>query len=238
MKIVFCDDDAALMEKLLGLVKAFFKKTGLDMPEFETFSSGDAVIDSGVTADIAFLDVEMPGRSGIIAGATLMKRNPYARVIIVSAYRNYLDDAMRFHVFRYLDKPVDKERLIRILKDALFQSSTEAAELAVETPTSVERVSAHDIFYLESNGRHTKIVMRDRVLESVSSLNECLERLRPLSCFYHCYRGVVVNMRFISSFDREKIQLRCGDVQHAAYLSKRKYASFKATYMMFLEYIK
>lgn len=66
-----------------------------------------------------FLDVEMPGFDGIYVGNELKKQNDSVIIFIVTSYLEYLDAAMRFHVFRYLSKPIDKQRLFQNLDDAL-----------------------------------------------------------------------------------------------------------------------
>lgn len=65
------------------------------------------------------LDVEMPGFDGIYVGNELKKQNESVIIFIVTSYLEYLDAAMRFHVFRYLSKPIDKQRLFQNLDDAL-----------------------------------------------------------------------------------------------------------------------
>ena len=48
----------------------------------------------------------------------LKERNKNIIIFVVTSYSEYLDEAMRFHVFRYLSKPLEKQRLFRNLKDA------------------------------------------------------------------------------------------------------------------------
>ena len=70
--------------------------------------------------DIIFLDIEMPGLNGIYVGNELKKRDKNTIIFIITSYSECsLDEAMRFHVFRYPSKPIDKQRLFRNLKDAL-----------------------------------------------------------------------------------------------------------------------
>ena len=59
------------------------------------------------------------------------KRNPDIIIFIVTSFLEYLDEAMRFHVFRYLTKPIDKQRLFRNLKDALQLYLSDNAKIAV-----------------------------------------------------------------------------------------------------------
>lgn len=61
----------------------------------------------------------MPGFDGIYVGNELKKQNESAIIFIVTSHLEYLDAAMRFHVFRYLSKPIDKQRLFQNLDDAL-----------------------------------------------------------------------------------------------------------------------
>ena len=44
----------------------------------------------------------MPGMNGIYVGNELKKANKNVLIFVVTSYSEYLDEAMRFHVFRYL----------------------------------------------------------------------------------------------------------------------------------------
>ena len=109
MRILFCDDDAAAMSSLHKSVLEYFQSNGLSAPECVLCSSGEELLASGEVGELAFLDVEMDGLSGIHTGELLKKLNPRIKIIIVTSYPDYLDEAMKFHVFRYLSKPVDKQ---------------------------------------------------------------------------------------------------------------------------------
>lgn len=52
----------------------------------------------------------MLGRSGIHVGAELMQKNVYVKIIIITSFPDYLDEAMDFHVYRYLSKPKNQIR--------------------------------------------------------------------------------------------------------------------------------
>ena len=131
MRIVFCDDDPLILQQLQVYVKEFFIGLGGPEPEYTVYRSGDELICQGSQFDIAFLDVEMPGASGIHAGAKLKEKNPRIKILIVTAYPDYLDEAMRFQVFRYFSKPIDKTRLFRNLKDAVYSYNMETREFPI-----------------------------------------------------------------------------------------------------------
>ena len=70
-----------VIEQLLSYVSEFFAQLGGKKVEFAYYSSGDALLNAKARADIAFLDVEMPGVSGIHVGAKLKELNPTTLII-------------------------------------------------------------------------------------------------------------------------------------------------------------
>lgn len=99
MRILICDDDVMIQRELTKYLSEYFHRHNLRLPDICCFHTGhDLLLDSG-NKDIVFLDVEMPGLSGISVGTSLKKSNPDVIIFIVTSYSEYLDDAMRFHVF-------------------------------------------------------------------------------------------------------------------------------------------
>ena len=119
MRILICDDDTLIIEQLKKYIESYFESNHLKCPELVSFTSGEALLTDKGEKDIVFLDIEMPGMNGIYVGNELKKANRNVIVFVVTSYSEYLDEAMRFHVFRYLSKPLDKQRFFRNLKDAL-----------------------------------------------------------------------------------------------------------------------
>ncbi len=79
----------------------------------------------------------MPGLDGIYVGNELKKKDKDIIIFIITSYSEYLDEAMRFHVFRYLSNPIDRQRLFRNLKDALdlYHSTLLAAVMGISNCT-------------------------------------------------------------------------------------------------------
>lgn len=87
-----------------------------------------------------FLDIELSGMSGITTVAKLKELNPHVILFIVTSFMEYLDSAMEIHVFRYLNKPIDKLRLFRNLKDALRIYNAQSLHITIETKSEVYTV--------------------------------------------------------------------------------------------------
>ena len=123
MRILICDDDTLIIEQLQKYIESYFESNHLKCPELVSFTSGESLLAEKSEKDIVFLDIEMPGMNGIYVGNELKKANKHVIIFVVTSYSEYLDEAMRFHVFRYLSKPLDKQRFFRILQFHYYQNS-------------------------------------------------------------------------------------------------------------------
>jgi len=65
--------------------------------------------------DVVFLDVEMPGLSGVEAAPLVRERTDPPAVVFVTAHERYAVDAFAVEAFDYLLKPVDPDRLARVV---------------------------------------------------------------------------------------------------------------------------
>ena len=232
MKIVCCDDDINIGNQLKEYLQLYFESITAPFPEFCFHNSGEDLLKCADEIDIAFLDVEMPGLNGIQLGEELKRRYPNIIIFIVTSYPDYLDDAMRFQVFRYLSKPIDKNRLFRNMKDALFKYSTLSRKIQIETKNQVTMVYTRDIVLVEAKERKVFVHTKDKIYESIQKMDFWIEKL-PSNSFFQTHRSYIVNLRFVSHFDNTLIHL-CND-RFTAYLTRRKYVSFKNAYIMYLE---
>lgn len=119
MRMFICDDEELITTQLKSYIQDFFTEKMLNIPEIIVYHSGEELLEDSSEKDIVFLDIEMFGLDGIFVGRKLKEDNPNTIIFIVTSYSEYLDDAMRFHVFRYLSKPLNPQRLFQNLTDAL-----------------------------------------------------------------------------------------------------------------------
>ena len=233
MRILICDDDVIIQQELTKYLSEYFHRHNLRLPDICRFHTGhDLLMDSG-NKDIVFLDVEMPGLSGISVGTSLKKSNPNAIIFIVTSYSEYLDDAMRFHVFRYLSKPIDKQRLFRNLKDALSLYHSLHIRIPVETRQGIYSIPAANIVCVEADQRKVIIHTTTDHFLSVHTIQYWIQTL-TMNCFIQTHRSYIVNMAHITHFDHQLIYF---DINLTAYLTRRKYRVFKEAYLLYLESI-
>lgn len=90
---------------------------------------------------------------------------------------------MRFHVFRYLSKPIDKQRLFRNLKDALDLYHSMTVQVPIETRQGVHNVPISSIIMVEAQGKKVIVHTTARDYESIHTMQYWLDQL-PVNRFF------------------------------------------------------
>lgn len=237
MRIVFCDDEPHWLSEVAQAVEDYFAQEETVIPEYARYADGNALLQQEQTVDIAFLDVEMPGIGGIVLARELKKRNPFIKIFIVTAYPDYLDAAMGEQVFRYLSKPVDVPRLRQNLKEAVRQYHLDTRTYPIVTGDGVVMCRAEQLICVEAAGRRVLIHRVDGTLVTKEPMEHWKNTL-TLPCFYQTHRSYLVNMRFVSAIQKDKVLLKHEDTLLEAYLTRRRYAHFKDQFLQYIERIR
>lgn len=237
MNIFICDDDSVIQKQIRDLLIQYFKGNSYPSPELYTFDSGDELLLSDIVPDIVFLDIEMPGQSGIVVGQKLHDRYKNVIVVIITAYSEYLDDAMRAHAFRFLSKPVNRHRFYRNLDDIIGQINSNVGTVTVDDGDITYCISTDDIVMIETlSGEHkTVIYTQECSYESIDSMQHWCDILKNNASYYQCNRSYIINLKYVTSYGRDSVQL-C-DNKYEAYITKRKFRDFKSRYLMYIEHI-
>ena len=187
-----------------------------------------------------FLDIEMPGLNGINTATELIKRNPSVLIIIVTSHLDYLDDAMKIHVFRYLTKPVEKKRLSRSLADAVkIYAEANATAIVYTRRHGPIALKKSDIICIEAEGRYSYVYTKDDKIDSVNSLSEWMNVLAGIYKsynFYQVHRSFIINMNYITNYSPTELSLSNGFMTIP--LARRKRVEFKRQYLRHLERIR
>lgn len=180
------------------------------------------------TPDVCFLDVRMPGISGVDVAQHVGRR---AHLVFVTAYDRYAVEAFAQGALDYLVKPVELERLaatvmrlqerlqaaqpapdseaaLRWLAEQL-QGDAHSAPLRwirAQTGNTLRVIPVDDVDYLRSDTKYTRLAWRDDTgapQEALvrTTIKDLLAQLDP-NQFVQVHRSVVVNLRAIDRVTR------------------------------------
>lgn len=194
MRILICDDDLFIVDLLKDIVTEYFASHSIPV-QITTKTSANEVISENNVYDIAFLDVEMGSHNGLDVAEHLKKINSSVILFIITAFPEYLDRAMDLRVFRYLPKPLDKERIFSGLDSAMKYYSENTKVLFVNGIDS-GRVYVKDILFVSIYKRKTMIVTKNEEIISNQTLGHWKEVLGSVS-FAQPHYSYLVNLENI-----------------------------------------
>jgi two-component system, LytTR family, response regulator len=153
--------------------------------------------------DVVFLDIQMPGLTGLEA-APLVREQPRApAVVFVTAHPEYAVDAFAVEAFDYLLKPVDPDRLARVIER--LRERPAAGEPVNKVPVvaggRTELLDFEAIHYVQADGDYCRVHTYDRSYLCTASLGELEEKL-PANRFARIHRSYVVNLAKVSAVKR------------------------------------
>lgn len=231
MKVALCDDQLSQIEILKPFVSEFFTAKGTDIEIYE-FSGGEAILGSEDEFDIIFIDVELGDISGIEVIKKLKQRNSRAVIIIVTAYNEYLDEAMDLNVIRFLKKPVAGQKVFSALERAL-QDINEKQISFTAKDNQIIRIKSKELIYAEAR---LKSVIIHTTSESYT-VREPLKAIRAVltsTDFAVPHNSYVVNMNYICKFRREEIVLDVRDRKVSVRIANKKQPEFKRRFLAFI----
>lgn len=243
MKAVIIDDEERARNLLQILIKENCPKI-LEVFQAESLLKGIDLIRQ-YNPDIVFLDIEMPGHSGLEILHFIDKDDYNFEIIFTTAYSEYAIKAIELSALDYILKPVGVSKLTSAVNKALtFISrsklnerletlsqalrSKEFKKIGLPVKDGVEFVNFDDIVLLEADRMYTNIyiVNRDKPILISKPLKYFVDILQHLTFFYKPHRSYYVNLKFISKYVKSDGGYIVMDNNKQVSLSKEKTDEF------------
>jgi DNA-binding LytR/AlgR family response regulator len=238
MKAIIADDEPRLAEYLRELLVEIWPELRIVATVGNGPEAAAAIAREG--PDVAFLDIRMPGATGLeVARALTGEARP--RVVFVTAYDQYAIEAFEADAVDYLLKPVTRERLARTI-DKLQRASQPPADLTrllaeltrrlPAAPTYLRWIRAskrsadgeithqipvEEVAYIQADDKYTCVHSREGrdIVEWLIRvpLSELAQQLDP-AAFVQIHRSVIVNLNAVSGTRRDlagKLYVRLRD---------------------------
>jgi len=159
--------------------------------------------------------------TGLEVARLVLDRSERPAVVFVTAHDRYAVDAFAVEAFDYLVKPVDPERLARVverLSQARKRESPAVEKIAVVSAGGAKTLLDYDaVYWIAADGDYSRVHTYDRAYLSTSSLRE-LEDALPAARFARIHRSHLVNLGKVASVRRggpDRLRLVLDDQQHS-----------------------
>ena len=234
MRICICEDIAEQSQLLRAMIEEYFAQKSYE-PQVSEFGTAEEFLAAGAAKenDVFFVDIELGAVSGLELIRAISEQNRSALFLVVTAYHQYLDDAMDLKVLRYLDKPVTKERLFSALDKALLEFQQGIVEIKGKNNRTY-RIKKADIIYAESKFKKTFVCTVDNTIETNLPLKEIKEMLSSPD-FLVPHGSFILNKNYIVRFERTSIAVKENMKTVSIPVSPKKQAEIKRQ-LLFSEY--
>lgn len=228
MRILVCDDEAEVLNSEAEILKKLFSDK-VKSAEIVKTTDPSEVMRGKESFDMAFLDIEMDGISGLELAEAVLAKNPDCFVFFVTNYSNYLDDAFDVRAFRYITKPMDEARLSDSIDKALLKIKDSRKILYVNAMGHREvAIKMGSILYIENKNRHTRIVTSNgeiMVEEPFSAVKALIEK--EAETFVLTHQSYFVNVKYVSGYNNKMVTVGSKGKEYEVYMSRRRVKSFE-----------
>ncbi len=226
-KCVIAEDETLLRDALVLLLAEVWPELDIVAACDDGGSALEAIAHH--RPEVAFLDIRMPGLSGLEVAAALPDASPHTQAVFVTAYDQYAIDAFDQGAVDYLLKPVARTRLaatVQRVKARLASGVPDAnalAELVARLGRSIPNASkepplvwltasagaetrlimVEDIAYFQSDTKYTVVMTAAGEALLRKPIRELLDVLDP-AVFKQIHRSTIVNLRAVASIQRDE----------------------------------
>ena len=219
MRAIIADDEPLLAASLkAALMEAW--------PELEVVALApngtEAVrLAEELKPQFAFLDIQMPGMSGLEAAAEIADRmgDGAPTIVFVTAYDEFATKAFELAAADYILKPVSADRLAKTVARLKSRAAPDLAaqlrqllavapaaeplrEIRAGTGNTVKMIPLQDVCYFQASDKYTSVVTPEGESLIRTPLKELLAQLPPKR-FQQVHRGTIVNLAEVAAATRD-----------------------------------
>lgn len=226
MKCVVAEDESLLREELVALLVDAWP--GLEIVACDDGGSALEAI-TAMQPEVAFLDIRMPGLTGLEVAAAAAEASPRTQAVFVTAYDKYAIEAFDRGAVDYLLKPVaplrlaetvkrvkarlavphaDRARLIELLDQLRASFPAEAPQaplawLAASVGRETRLIFLDEVAYFRADNKYTVVMTAQGEALIRKTLRELLAELDP-RVFKQIHRSTIVNMKAVAAIARDE----------------------------------
>lgn len=222
IRIAICDDVS-----IIGLaVKSVLESHNFgEKLKIDCFIDGMALLQQAMKEkyDILIMDIQLVESEqvgDVLNGMEISNRikgiYPDITVIFMTGNTGYERQLLNFEPFRYVNKPIDSEKLVKAVMEAIQRikrwNSEDKVFMFRKSKVYYQR-KLSDIVYFESRRPYIDVVSKDDVATFRGRLDDIEHQIEELKgCFVRVNKSYLVNTKYINSYTTKAVRLYDGNV--------------------------
>ena len=214
--VCILDDDPAFSAQLHTVLDDYFTDHKLSF-EIDVYHSSEeclkALARTETSYQLYFLDILMPGKTGLQVAEDIRKTDKTAHIIFLTSSLEYAIEGYKVRAYDYLEKPLDTDRLYHTLEELLGTRECPSAKwLQVKSNGIIKNIPYNNICYIEAKRNKLLVVENNgERSETYGTFSSILTLLEGETDFTQTHRSFLINMRYIREFATTSVTLQSGE---------------------------
>lgn len=223
LRIAICDDNIPICGQLETMLDDIQQSLG-ERLEVESFFRAEELEDAyqeGKVYDLVFLDIEMPGQSGLELARKIREVwcDYVVQIAYITANRQYMSEMFDTQPVDFLPKPLAYEQVLRAVQVTQRIKPEREAYFEYTSDREIQRILCREMVCLQVQGKFITITLLDGTAVTYrGNLSQAMAQLEPHG-FIRINQSEAVNERYVLGYSREHVRLR-GDKRLA--ISQRR----------------
>lgn len=245
IKVLIVDDEKGIRT----IIKKILEKSG----GFEVvgdIDNGEEAIEvfNELRPEVVFIDVEIPGCSGIECAKRLADIEPKTIIIFATAYQEYMSEAFQLYAFDYLIKPFKIDRVMQTLDrikslnkpnygdgiDKIIKYEKGLDKLMIKNKEGISFVDTNEIMLIQREESSTVIYTKTDSFTTSISLSDIEDKLDK-NQFFRSHKSYIINLSLITKiypYGRWTYVVKLKNTDKDALLTHEKYEEIKRIFRL------
>lgn len=201
ISVMVCDDLAEERAALARMVGDYCRRKAIEV-SLESAAGGEELLERWRPGrwDLVFLDIFMPGLSGVETARRLRQKDTACALIFATTSQEHGLESFELRVMDYLVKPFDQSLVDQAMDWFVQRDTIRLRQISVGGEWQTQWVRPSDVAWLEMRRHTATIQVGDRTYE-VRRTMEALEAELEDDRFFRCHRSYLVNLDRVQTLE-------------------------------------
>lgn len=215
--IFICDDDDEFLKSIKEKIGRILMKNKISINLYSYTSAKNMIFDlqdQNLSTAIFFMDIVMPGLSGIEAAKIIRGMGIDAQIIFLTSSKKHVFEALDIMPMHYLIKrdfsELKFEKVLMMALKTCFRKSNDF--FCYKVSHTIKRISVDKIMFFEVKNRVVLMYKDDGSADEFYATIKNLEDSFKFKSFIRIHRSYLVNLEHISSLEKKHITFKNGAI--------------------------
>ncbi len=209
INIAVCDDERNICAQVESMLTEILSEISTEY-NIDVFESGESLCNEmkRTEYDLIFLDIELPNMNGVDIGRYIREelKNEIVQIAYISAKEGYAMELFEYRPINFLVKPLDKEKLKRVIQKYLIISEQDNHMFSYKKSQEFYKIPLSEILYFEGRGRKVSVTangMEDEFYDSIENVYQKVKQHK----FLFIHKSTIVNYKHIKKMGYEEVTM-------------------------------